>query len=319
MQHMNLDNSDNSRLNKIGKINEINEMLKKDVNIVSYLTDNHKNATSVEDEMISYDLRAGVDTKHYRENPELYDKIADKILSYIDEIDGNVGRIVECGSGEGIVLSEICKKNKCKFSWAKGIDISWSRTAYAREKLQNYKNEKIDIDFVVADFFHLPLKNDSIDVVYTMQGIYGMGGYEEILLKELYRCCKKYLILVEPCYEMAGAEARDRMDRLGYVKGLKEIADSLNYKIVKYELFGLDANPLNPAAVMIIEKDAKEYEEKDVLCCPFSYGNLEKIGNSYYCDESKLSYPILNGIACLTRENAIVTSQIKKFLNNSRD
>lgn len=308
---MNSDNKKMSRLEKLGKVGDIDELLKKDVNIVSYLTENHKNETSAEDEMISYDLRAGQDIKHYHENPDLYIKIAEKILSYIEEIGGNSGRIAECGAGEGIVLSEICKNKNCKFSWARGLDISWSRTAYAQSNLIDYENKSIDIDFFVGDFFHLPFKSDSIDVIYTMQGIYGMGGHEETLIKELYRCAGKYLILIEPCYELAGEEAKKRMNRLGYVKNLKGIAESLNFKVVKHELFGLDSNPLNPAAVLIIEKESKmvNYIE-DALCCPFTHGDFIKIGNALYCDESKLSYPILNGIACLTRENAIVSSKI---------
>lgn len=306
-----------NRLEKIGRINEIKELLERDENIISYLTENHRNATSVEDEMISYDLRAGQDIKNYNDNPELYNRIADKIFSYIVSIGANDGRILECGSGEGIVLSEICANESCEFSWARGIDISWSRTAYAKKYIKNRNYMNCDIDFFVADFFHLPVKSNSIDVVYTMQGIYGMGGYEEPLLRELYRCTNKYLILIEPCYELAEEQAKARMDKLGYVKNLKGTAEALGYNIIMYEMFGLDANPLNPAAVLIIEKKAIDLEKNDnAICCPFSYGDIVKIGNAYYCDESKLSYPILNGVACLTRENAIVSSKILDFDNS---
>lgn len=300
-----------SRLEKFGKVGEINELLKKDVNIVSFLTDNHKKETSTEDEMISYDLRAGLDLKNFHENPRLYKCISEKILSYIDEIGVKGGRIVECGAGEGIVLSEICKNPNCCFSWARGLDISWSRTAYAQTNLINYDNSSIDIDFFVGDFFCLPFKDDSIDVIYTMQGIYGMGGHEETLLRELYRCSRKYLILIEPCYELAGEKARERMNRLGYVKNLKGIAESLKFKVIKHELFGLDSNPLNPAAVLIIEKDDNNNFIDDAVCCPYSHGDLTRIGNALYCEKSKLSYPILNGVACLTKENAIVSSKLK--------
>ncbi len=313
---MSSDDKKMSRLEKIGRVNEINELLKKDVNIISYLTDNHTDTTSAEDEMISYDLRAGNDLRVYQENPELYNMIADRILSYICEIDGNAGRIVECGAGEGIVLSQICKSEKCGFSWARGLDISWSRTAYAKKNLIDFVDADINIDYVVADFFNLPFKDNSIDVIYTMQGIYGMGGHEEVLLKELYRCSRKYVVLIEPCYEMAGQEAKERMERLGYVKNLKIIAEYLKYDVVKYELFGLDSNPLNPAAVMIIKKNkVVSNDNGSAMCCPFSHGDLTIIGNAYYCDASKLSYPILNGVACLTKENAIVSSKMLELYN----
>ena len=298
---------------KISRINEINKLLSQGENIISYLTDGHSKMTSVEDEMISYDLRAGKDLAKYLKDPSMYKSVAEKIAHYIIETGCNSGKLFECGSGEGILLSEICDRDDCKFLWARGCDISWSRTAYAKKtSLLKEKRNSIDLDFIVGNFFHLPLKDNSIDVLYTMQGIYGMGGNEEILLKELYRVVSGYLILIEPCYELADSISKERMERLGYVKNLRSTAEKLGYEIVKYEKFGLDSNPLNPAAVLIIKKNVVN-ENEDALCCPYTYSDLIQIGNVYYCEESKLSYPILNGVACITRENAVVTSQIKRI------
>ncbi len=304
-------------MDKKARIKEINSLLDKGENIISYLTDEHNKLTTVEDEMISYDLRAGEDLARYYEDSSLSDKIIDKICHYIRELCCITGKIVECGAGEGINLVGVINKGNFKFSWARGLDISWSRTAYARKFSKNKDTHGIDLDFIVGDFFHLPFKDDSIDILYTMQGIYGMGGYEEELLKELYRVTKGYLILIEPCYELACQQARARMKRLGYVKGLCEKARFLGYEIVKYELFGVDSNPLNPAAALIIKKNviSEKNDSGNALCCPYTHCSMEIVGDAYYCEESKLSYPIINGVACLTRENAVVTSKVHECIN----
>lgn len=307
-------------MDKKGKIKEINDLLMKGTNIISYLTDNHSKSTTVEDEMISYDLRAGGDLDHYAKDPSLFNKVRDRICHYICETGCTTGNIVECGAGEGINLTGIINKGGFQFSWARGLDISWSRVAYARNFAKKINTHGTELDFIVGDFFHLPFKDDSIDILYTMQGIYGMGGYETELLKELYRVVNGYLILIEPSFELAGEQARIRMEQLGYVRGLREKAASLGYTIIKYELFGVDANPLNPAAVLIIKKSATLKKEKinNALCCPYTFCDMDIIGNVYFSKESMLSYPIINGVACLTRENAVITSKMLSCIGSGK-
>lgn len=299
-------------MNKKGRIKEINALLNSGGNIISYLTESHSKSTTTEDEMISYDLRAGRDLEHYEQEPSFFHKVRDRICHYIRETGCTTGNIVECGAGEGINLTGIINQGRFRFSWARGLDISWSRVAYARKFATSIDTHGTDLDFIVGDFFHLPFKNDSIDILYTMQGIYGMGGHETELLKELYRVVKDYLILIEPSYELAGEQARLRMEQMGYVRGLKEKGESLGYKIVKYELFGVDSNPLNPAAVLIIKKDSplKKEQINNALCCPYTYCDMDMIGNAYFCEESRLAYPVINGVACLTRENAVIASKM---------
>lgn len=166
-------------MDKKGKIKEINDLLAKGTNIISYLTDNHSKSTTVEDEMISYDLRAGGDLDHYAKDPSLFNKVRDRICHYICETGCTTGNIVECGAGEGINLTGIINKGGFQFSWARGLDISWSRVAYARNFAQKIDTHGTELDFIVGDFFHLPFKDNSIDILYTMQGIYGMGGMRQ--------------------------------------------------------------------------------------------------------------------------------------------
>ena len=278
-------------MNKKANLNKLNSLLGQGENIIQYLTKNHMEDTSVEDEMISYDLRAGEDIRRYEQNPELENRVVEKIKSYIKETGYDAASIVECGSGEGLNLTGIISDKECKYSWARGVDISWSRSFVAQRYSRGKIPENIDADFIVGDFFQLPFKDNSIDIVYTMQGIYGMGGREKTLLTELYRITKGYLILIEPSYELGGDNAKN---------------------VVKYELFGEDINPLNPAAVLMIKKMAKTAVQ-DPLCCPITRTDIELIGNAYYSKDAMLSYPVLNGIACLTKENEIYIDRIEEY------
>ncbi|CAM5272174.1 Methyltransferase domain-containing protein OS=Lysinibacillus sphaericus OX=1421 GN=LS41612_21290 PE=4 SV=1 [Lysinibacillus sphaericus] len=69
----------------------------------------------------------------------------------------------------------------------------------------------------------MPLANNSIDLVYTVHALEPNGGKELEALKELYRVASKYVVLVEPYYEGANSEAKERMDRLGYIKGIRRV------------------------------------------------------------------------------------------------
>ena len=134
-------------------------------------------------------------------------------------------------------------------------------------------------------------------------------------MSELYRVTARYLILIEPSYELAGDEAKNRMNKLGYIKGLPEVANELGYQIVRYELFGVDVNPLNPAAVMIIKKnnDKQRVNYDSPLCCPITKTDFSRIGNAWYSQEAGMAYPIVNGVSCLTKENAIVATKMGEW------
>lgn len=175
-------------------------------------------------------------------------------------------------------------------------------------------HKHIPVHLFVGDLFCLPLKDNSVDIVYTFHALEPNGGKEKVLLRELYRITKKYLVLFEPSYELASDEGKTRMKENGYIRDLKNCAEQLGYNIVRYEPFELDSNPLNPAAVMIIEKRTINSETiKDPLCCPVTKASIKKWENVYFSEKSLLSYPIVNGVACLTKDNAVVTTKMEYY------
>lgn len=63
----------------------------------------------------------------------------------------------------------------------------------------------------MADLFDIPLKDASVDVVYTSHSHEPNGGLEEDAIRELMRIARRAVILVEPIYELANSEAQSRM------------------------------------------------------------------------------------------------------------
>ena len=144
------------------------------------------------------------------------------------------------------------------------------------------------------------------------------GGHETELFQELYRVAKEYLILLEPAYEFANAEARKRMEKNGYVRNLYQVAKNMNYDVLIWELYGESVNPLNPTGLMIIKKKPlAEFTGGEIngidYVCPLTHRPLKIMGNVYYTEDSMLAYPILNGVPCLLSEYAVVATKMTSY------
>lgn len=198
-------------------------------------------------------------------------------------------------------------KLEIKPECAYGFDIAWSRIKECNKFLDSMN--VLDNRFTfVADIFSIPMKDNSIDIVYTAHALEPNGGNEKILLEELYRVAGKYVILFEPAYEFANEEQRGRMEFHGYVKNLSAEAEKLGYNVVEHRLLENPLNKMNPTAVMVIAKGEGTIEE-DPLCDPISKGNLVKGTSSYFSEDSLVAYPVVENIPCLSIENAILATK----------
>jgi uncharacterized protein YbaR (Trm112 family) len=219
--------------------------------------------------------------------------------------------ILEAGVGEATTLSGVLQHLGADID-SFGFDLSWSRVAYAKRWLQS--QGLTGATLCTGDLFHIPFADSSIDVVYTSHSIEPNGGGEEPILQELYRVSRKFLILLEPGFELAGAEARLRMESHGYCKDLNGKAKRLGLNVVKHELFPHAANPLNPTAITIIKKDSASARPAHILACPKFKTPLEAIGEMLFSPEALVVYPVVAGIPCLRIENGILASKYKEFI-----
>jgi SAM-dependent methyltransferase len=219
--------------------------------------------------------------------------------------------ILEAGVGEATTFAGVLAKLGRPALQAYGFDLSWSRVAYARRLLEARGVAKAVL--CTGSLLQMPFADCSVDVVYTSHSIEPNGGRERPILEELYRVARRYLILLEPGYELAGAEARARMESHGYCRRLRDTCEELGYRVLEHRLFPFSANPLNPTALTIVEKGADE-RVGHVLACPRLKTPLLELGGALFSPEALCVYPVIAGIPCLRTENAIVASKFEEIL-----
>ncbi|KFZ38755.1 methyltransferase type 11 [Shewanella mangrovi] len=223
----------------------------------------------------------------------------------------NPQSILEAGVGEATTLSGVLQHLGADID-SYGFDLSWSRAAYAKRWLDSQAIHSTTI--CTGDLLNMPFADNSIDVVYTAHSVEPNGGKEKQILEELYRVAGRFLILLEPGYELASAEAQQRMDSHGYCKNLKGIAEQLGYRVLKHALFPLAANSLNPTAITIIEKQTDFIPPTHVLACPQFKTPLEDIEGMLFSPEALTVYPIVGNIPCLRIDNGIFASKYTEVM-----
>ncbi len=259
---------------------------------------------------ISYDFQSGSYIKYTEENAAFNAQYTTAIAELFSNLPQKFSSILEVGVGEATTLANVITKLRNIPSSIYGFDISWSRIRYAQNYIQK---KKVSSAFLfVADLFCIPLADNSIDLVYTSHSIEPNGGREEEALKELLRITRKYLVLLEPAYELASKAAQKRMREHGYVRHLHKTAQQLGCKVLDYRLFDVFANELNPTGVLILEKvHASTAENKSSLICPITKTKLELLRGSYFSRHSLLVYPVIDTVPCLLRENAIIATHFE--------
>lgn len=305
-------------MDKLEMINTIQRIYTAGGNIISYLRDmDERSHNTLEDILISYDFQAGNYNLAYKNDPERYAKIHDTYARIINlYLPDDMYSLCEAGVGEGTTFLPVMKRLKAMPAKAFGFDISWSRIAEAISFAQDFSNFNVgNPKFIIGDLFETPFADSSIDIVYTSHALEPNGGKERQLLAELYRITSKYLILFEPIYEFASCEGKKRMEKHGYIRGLKYQAEELGYRIIQYEKLEICQNPLNPTGVLVIEKLVPT-EEND-LCDPVSKKELHEFADCYYCQDSMLAYPKIGNIPCLTRQHAVLATKFTANMSNA--
>lgn len=258
--------------------------------------------------MIAYDLQAGTYTSARRRTCGLVEPKDFEIAQYLRMHLPLHGRLLEVGCGEATRLAGVLTALGGYGGHAYGFDVSWSRVNEGRNWLAEHG---LTARLFLGDLFDIPLADNSMDVVYSSHSLEPNGGREEAAIRECMRVARRAVVLVEPLYELAGPEARRRIEAHGYVRGLKDTADRLNIPVLEYRLLKEIGNPLNPSGVLVLAKqpDAPPAGAENPLWrCPITGALLSDEGDLFRAGEVGMAYPVLRGIPLLRSVYAVVAS-----------
>lgn len=302
-------------------IYSIKDLYNKNINIMQFFRENKEiEKNSIEAILCSYDLQAGTYVSNY---------YSDKILEEPYLIDGEkkfltdkefhqiYGRrianvlnhlqfysLLEVGIGEATTLCNVVKNLK-EEKKIYGLDLSLSRLLYAKKFA---KDNKVDIELSVGDMFHLPFADSSIDIIYTAHCIEPNTGKEKEAVKELYRVAKKYLVLIEPSYNLGNDLTKQRINEHKYIKGLYKSIQEMNLQVIYYDIFSATYY-YNNGGIIIIKKNTEEKETDAIYKCPYCNEIIKKYKNNFFCQNCSSIYPIIEEIGILAERNSIFCSK----------
>lgn len=291
----------------------LQNLYRKGENIISFLSNKLPNETNAPEIIeIAYDMQSGVYIKAMTDNKKyiLYkEKYCKALYDVIIEL-GDFDTLLDAGIGEATTLVPLLEYfNIPPMSY--GVEISWSRASYAKQWL----NKKGFSNSIVCtgNLMELPFADNSIDIVFTSHAVEPNRGNEERILKELYRVARKYVVLLEPNYEVSNDEARARMDKLNYCQNLLGICSKLKFSIKEHRLFDHSSNSLNQTYLTVIEKQTQIAQPSYILACPEHKTHLINGLGALYSEEGLRAYPIIGDIPCLRVESSIFASHFEKF------
>lgn len=159
----------------------------------------------------------------------------------------------------------------------------------------------------------LPLADSTVDVVFTSHALKPNHGREYLLLKELLRVSRRYLLLFEPSWENADQSIRARMEQHGYVRDLPVHIQSAGGRLVSVEPLANPLNPMNPIFCYVVESIEKPNQQtcsEPGFQCPRSGYTLQR-QVSYWWSWSMhggWAYPEIDGIPCLRKKHGVLMS-----------
>jgi uncharacterized protein YbaR (Trm112 family) len=261
--------------------------------------------------LYSYDAQAGsyVDSLKDPGARALKEKLGQELGALIDGLAPD--SVLEAGIGEGTSLAPVLNHMSKQPAHVLGFDLSLSRLLFARRHLT--ANGQGNVKLFTGDLDRIPLASGSVDVVVTIHAVEPNHWHEEVILAELLRVARKHLIMVEPIYELASAEARARMERLGYVRGLPSALERLGYPARRVERWRHNSNPLNEAALIVVDKASTGTGVEPRFVSPISGRDLTERTDCWFCPDDGHAFPIVAGIPCLTVESAVLASKLDRF------
>lgn len=288
------------------ELTHLREVFARGENLTRYLTDRY-GAERSRAEIIeyAYDLQAGsyVTALARPGAVEHKRRWAAEVARVVDGLD--IRTVCDAGTGEATTLAFILEA--LPSARAVGFDISLSRLLVARTFL-GARAAQVEALFA-AELGAVPLAGGACDLVMTHHALEPNHGREDELVRELARVTRRYLLLVEPSWELADAEQRARMEHHGYVRGLPAAVERAGLRVLRHGPWPHDANPANRAAVLLAEKPTATSSLDFAWASPITRLPLRSVEGGLYCDGDGFFFPTVGGVPVLRRERAVLATR----------
>ena len=292
--------------------NKLKKLYKKNVNIMKYLRNKKKKDHNSEDDIrLSYELQAGtyLDDLSQKEFAIKNESFCREFSKLFDSL--GCKSILQAGVGDAKALGTILSFMKDLPSSIFGFDISLSRLIFAQKYL---KNKIRNYNLFLSSAMQIPLPDNSIEIVFTVEMIEANVGNELKIIKELLRVTGKYLILNEPIYDLQNKKTCEHIEKNAYSKNLGKILKKLDLNIIDNFLLKNPLNKNNKTSVIVIKKNEKFKQKKVEFLSIETKNKLQKINDYLYCEKEGLVFPSISGVYCLQRSNSILSLKFKEAL-----
>lgn len=296
------------------------EVYAKGGNVTEYLRAAHGHALNTEEIIeIAYDLQAGSYIAALDQDRDRYAAYAEEVAAILRPCAAGARRVLDAGTGECTSLAHIFPRAFPAAESVLACDLSWSRlfagAGFLRARLDESQRRRVTL--FVGTLFALPLRNKSIDVVWTSHAVEPNGGRERAALEDLFRVARKRVCLFEPYYERNSAEGQRRMERLGYIRSLPDAIKALGARLDDCIEIAHPVNPLNPTYGFIITPPAGDGSgdaaSDEPWACPATGQPLAPLDEgTMFCARTGLAYPILRGIPVLRAEAGVLATALRE-------
>jgi ubiquinone/menaquinone biosynthesis C-methylase UbiE len=159
--------------------------------------------------------------------------------------------ILEVGSGASINLYYLSRR----FSKVECIGLDFAQNRI-REAKTYWDNKGIRLSYIHASTLHLPLRERSMDVVFSSQCLEQIAQDNECgqAMDEMYRVSRRQVILLEPSYELGNLAQKFYIELRGYSKHILSTAKR-RCTTAGYSLLETTSNALNPTMIVLINKN----------------------------------------------------------------
>ena len=233
-------------------------------------------------------------------------------MSVINKEFKNVKSILDFGCGELTTSSYIFKYLKHKIKNYFANDISFNRLLIGsielKKKLSKNNFEKFKI-FCNSDY-HLPFKNNSIDLIITIHALEPNNRKKLKIIDELLRVSRQGIVMMEPHYEIADVIQKNRMKKFGYIRGIEKILKQkkINFKILKKKFH---LNNQNKSSIFILKKKVKRNFNQNNYVEPLFKTKLTKYKNILHSDKTCRVFPTISNITLFNEDTQIFLPKIK--------